>query len=37
MSMFSRRTDWKLTPTSLKALQEYFAKPWLKEATKLRN
>jgi hypothetical protein len=27
--------DWRLNAASLKALQEYFAKPWLKEATKL--
>jgi len=27
--------DWRLNPASLKALQEYFAKPWLKDATKL--
>ena len=27
--------DWKLGAASLKALQEYFAKPWLQEASKL--
>jgi hypothetical protein len=27
--------DWKLSPAALKALQEYFAKPWIKDAVKL--
>jgi hypothetical protein len=27
--------DWKLNPAALKALQDYFAKPWLKDAVKL--
>jgi hypothetical protein len=27
--------DWRLNAAGLKALQEYFAKPWMKDATKL--
>jgi hypothetical protein len=35
--LFLGRSDaeWRLGPASQKALQEYFAKPWLKDATKL--
>jgi hypothetical protein len=35
--LFLGRSDaeWRLSAACLKALQEYFAKPWLKEATKL--
>lgn len=36
-SLFLGRADaeWKLTPAGLQALQEYFAKPWIRDAVKL--